>query len=385
MNLKIKQAIRNIITRQLLMIWTSIGLALPLYSQYTVVMPQQTGNIYGLLEMSQTLLINGTANAQSMCYAIIECEKEGVGNIFSLRSPYTELSVGSNALGYQALVNATPITTSPEYYSFTQLGKLPEGRYTLCLSLHQGSNLNPLANQCVSLDISSAGSLVLISPFDEEVLNSFYPNFFWSFNFIPGDYKVSYAIKIAELKDNQTYVDAISFNPVLVFQDNLESPLFNYPTTAFTLNEEGRYVWQIAVSINGKEKYLSEIWMFQYKKEKVEKAKKKPKDEVPDQYPHLQKKLTSATYQFDKNIAFRYNNECRDTILSYAIFKVGSSSKEKLNYPLVKITSGINYIYFPVPKDMKKKNSKPDVFLLTVSNSRKENWKLKFFLTEKTH
>lgn len=352
------------------------------HGQNSIHLLPQSPSGYSLFDLSQTSLINGTPGIQTMCYTIIECEKDGSGISFTLKTPSTDLIPGSNILGYQSLVNAEPLATSPDYFSFTQTGRLPEGKYNLCITLYQALHSTPLARQCISLQVAATGYLILMSPYDKEVLNTFYPNFFWSFNLTPGDFKVTYAIKVSELKAGQTYMDAISFNPPLVYEENLEQTVFNYPSSAFSLNEDGRYVWQVAVYINGKQKYLSEIWMFQYKKNK-EKTTKKPKKELPDQFPHLQRTVASSAYVFDKYIAFRYNNECRDTLLSFAVYKTGEQKSLPLDNPPIRITSGINYIYFPVAKSMKGKNKGKDLYLFEVSNSRKEKWRMKFIISDK--
>ena len=348
-------------------------------AQYTVLPGSANAGGFSLNELAQTTFINSSGQAQSMCYAVIECVEEGAANSFTLRTSNFTLAAGTSKLDYQSIVNAQVLSSSTVYYSFVQTGRLPDGKYNICISLYQTINQTALANQCISLNIASLSSVILISPFDGATLKTFFPDFFWTFPGELPDNKITYSIKVTELKSDQTYADAIQFNAPLIFQTDLQQPIFSYPSSAPVLNEDGKYVWQVSVEINKVPKVLSEIWMFQYKKDAVKKAQKKK--EAVEQYPFLEKNTGSSTYVFADKINFRYKNECIDTVLNYKLFETGNNKKSVLlSTKPVKIKQGINYLSFKVDKEQFAKKDKNAVYMLEVLNTRNETWRLKFVI-----
>lgn len=351
-------------------------------AQYSLLLSRPSGNSYGLTELSQTTMLNNSSATQSMSYLIIDCNEDGRGKIFSLRTSNFDLHPGTNNLSYSSITNAQVVSSSPDYYSFIQTGKLPQGKYTVCFQLYNSVG-NSLASECISTDVTSDGTLILLNPFDAEILNTFNPNLLWSFSgFLNPDERLTYSIKVCELKDGQTYIDAMQFNPPLVFEENLHQTMYTYPVSAPPLNENGKYVWQVQGEVNKIPKYLSEIWMFHYKKDKKQ-MPNIPKKSIPVQYPHLEKTLNSGAYVFSKVISFRYNNECSDTLLTYNLYNVGTKKTFPLSDKPVKLKHGVNHFSFPVPKKLVGRKGEQHVFVLEVSNARKEKWQMKFSINEK--
>lgn len=108
-----------------------------------------------------------------------------------------------------------------------------------------------------------------------------------------------------------------------------------------------------------------------------------PKKSIPVQYPHLEKTLNSGAYVFSKVISFRYNNECSDTLLTYNLYNVGTKKTFPLSDKPVKLKHGVNHFSFPVPKKLVGRKGEQHVFVLEVSNARKEKWQMKFSINEK--
>lgn len=232
---------------------------------------------------------------------------------------------------------------------------------------------------------AATGNVILISPTDGQVINTFNPSFFWTFTGPVGDYQTTYSIKITELREGQTYADAIGLNVPLVFEINLMQPGFMYPFTAPALDENKRYVWQVEASIYGRVKYLSEIWMFRFDKNKTE-SKDEDIKEKPKTYVHLSKGVNNGTHLFTDKVNFRYNNETIDTILDYVIYQTGKKEMMPLTKAPVKMRPGINYISLEAPKNAAQANKKAPTptYILEVRNSRKERWLLKFSVISKS-
>ncbi len=229
----------------------------------------------------------------------------------------------------------------------------------------------------------SPGNLFLVSPSDGQVLNTLYPNFFWSYN-LRGDFRIQYNIRIAELKEGQTYIDAIQLNVPLVAEQNLMSTTFSYPIGAFPLSEDKKYVWQVEATLNGVSNSISEIWMFQYKKENSSDTVRPKKEKELRQYVYLSKSMNAAPHLFTDHLNFVYNNETRDTVLDFHIHKAGQQQETRLELKPVTISSGCNYVSLPLSKNLQRQAKKEqEIFVLKVLNTRKETWLMKFMIIPK--
>lgn len=222
----------------------------------------------------------------------------------------------------------------------------------------------------------------LVSPYDQQVIYTFTPSFFWTFNFT-GDNILDYSIKVSELRPDQTYTDAIQFNPPLVFEQGLQQTSFMYPLSAFPLQDDKKYVWQVEATVGGRVKYLSEIWMFQYKKQVQRDTIKNEKDKDYIQYVLMEHEANAAPYLYTDKINFAYNNETRDTLLKYTIRLEGSKHSIKTELKPLKMTSGYNYYSLDMPKELSRNNKKGTRFFLEVNNSRKELQAIKFSIKQK--
>lgn len=231
--------------------------------------------------------------------------------------------------------------------------------------------------------VNPGGSLALVSPYDEQVVNTLYPVFFWSYN-LRGDFRVEYSIRITELMEGQSYVDAMQLNPTLVFAENLMQPSFTYPVNAFPLSEDKKYVWQVEAKKNGIAENISEIWMFQYKTRQKRDTVLPEKKKETRQYVYLNKTLNSAPHFFSDRINFVYNNEVRDTVLNYQL--INSMNNESVSRALIPlpVRSGYNYLSIEIPRTLQREaKKKQGVYLLQVSNTRKERWAMKFMIVSK--
>lgn len=361
---------------------TAIAVLCSLYlSAQVTIVPAQPGIYgYGYTELSQTNIINTSAGPIQGVYAVIECTS-GSGKVFSIRTTSIDLAPGSNFMNYGQLVSAEQLYATSAYYQMQQTGRLPAGTYNCCINLYRIGSSAGLAQQCVNFTVSVSSTLMLLSPFDKQVLNTFFPSLFWSFSYINPDDIVTYSIKISELKQGQTYIDAISYNLPLVFEENLMQTSYLYPSSALPLEESKKYVWQVEASLLTGKKYLSEIWMFQYKKDRKE--DKVIKEKVSEPYASLTKNLSSVNYAFEEKINFTYNNETKDTVLNYKVFAEGSVQPFMLNADKVKIQHGLNRLSFEIPRTMSAKEASGKSYTLEVYNSRNEVLKMKFYIKQK--
>lgn len=349
------------------------------FGQVTVNIPIQVNGGYTLQELSQTSYLNTSGQKFNACNATITANNTTDGESFTFRTSPFNLPQGSSLPGYNVFIGSSLISPSPDYYELEQNGKFPPGIYNLCISVYDARG-NLLGKACTSLNILNAGNLILISPTDEEILNTFNPTFNWLPLKSLGDNKYIYNIHIAELLPGQSYGDAISLNPPLVYEVNVTGSTFNYPSGAPQLEDSKQYVWQIEANLRNHNITYSEIWMFQYKKSKHTDTITHQKP--PIVYPYVTKKLSSAYYEYSDTINFKYINYANDTTLNYSFKKSGKADTIKLSEKLhLKLKPLTNYIRIPVTDEMKNQK-KNVVYRLEVRNSRNETWTLQFIINK---
>lgn len=227
------------------------------------------------------------------------------------------------------------------------------------------------------------GAVTLVTPTDAQVIYTFTPFFFWTYQGPVGDFETVYSIKITELKDGQTYTDAMGSNVPLVFEEGLKQPSFTYPLSAPALDDDKRYVWQIQAVAGGRVTYLSEIWMFRYKKNVNNTTTEQNSKNVTAQYVHLSKGVNNGSYVFTDKINFRYNNETTDTLLNYVVYREGERPNASLTKAPLKTKPGINYLSIDMPKGMQQNSKGAGGYVLEVYNTRNEKWTMKFTVKSK--
>lgn len=349
-------------------------------AQVTINIPAQTAIGYSLQDLSTTIYINSSGQKYNGCYAEVSADNLNSGQSFMFRTAAFDLPVGSSIPGYAVLVNSTLVKPSDDYYELEQKNKFPAGKYNLCINLHDRRGVL-LTKECILLNILDVGNVILISPTDEEVLNTFTPVLSWMPVHHIGDGKFTYNIHIAELIEGQSYADAISFNPPLVYERDVPAGSFSYPSGAPALEDDKKYVWQVEVAMPDQRIIYSEVWMFQYKKKKqTTDTIIKKKSNI---YPHVTRSMTSALYEFSDAINFKYDNYANDSLLTYTIKKAGhpDTTKSTPNQQ-VRLKPLVNYVSVPLPKDMDKQG-KDAIYMLEIHNSRNEIWLLKFIINNK--
>lgn len=126
---------------------------LSLEAQFNIVIPQQSSTSYGINDLTRIAIVNTSASVRNSCCVIVDCNDAGGGKLFSLKCPIFDLQPGSKYIEYTWITNAQVLSSSPQYYSFIQTGKLPAGNYSLCANLISVATGSSLADECVPLKI----------------------------------------------------------------------------------------------------------------------------------------------------------------------------------------------------------------------------------------
>lgn len=126
-------------------------------------------------------------------------------------------------------------------------GRLPEGKYTACMTLEDMNGLVLVGNVCADFTIIYPEPSHLIFPANQDSVAGEinYPTFQWTPVIVPPAYILNYTLKIVELLPGQTPAQALSANYPHYLNDQLNITSFTYPIEALQFEAGKTYVWQI--------------------------------------------------------------------------------------------------------------------------------------------
>ena len=270
-----------------------------------------------------------------------------------------------NVLGMGYNIDASPNGLLP-------LGDL-EACY--CFMVNRGENIIKLAEECTELVIEPLGPPQLIMPSDQSVIEIKNPQLSW-LPPVPANLfsNLKYDLELVEVLSNQSQEDAIQKNPPLFQQMDVSGTTIRYPLSAPTLQLNKQYAWRVVAKSNESYFGKSETWVFTIKEFQI--ADSLIINSMP--YGELKKEDQNSYAVFSEELKFDYLNETEDTTWNIAVYDLTSSNRKMilLNMDSIPLKAGqnlINYSTKNVPEFVDK-----HLYLLTVVNSRKESWRLRF-------
>lgn len=146
---------------------------------------------------------------------------------------------------------------------FFPMNFLKWGTYEVCFEVFPVSSIEPLSEDCQSVQSNPLTPSFLISPVDKEEVNQLNPLLIWQGpGPLTGAEKVDYKLKLVLVNPGQTEFEAIKRNNAL-FQTFIQGQTnIVYPTSAIPLQYNQWYAWQVKVLQAGQEIGATEIWKF---------------------------------------------------------------------------------------------------------------------------
>lgn len=128
-----------------------------------------------------------------------------------------------------------------------QTGRLLEGDYTVCFIIENVTGAILAQDICADFTILYPSPPQLISPPDEENIDPLvtYPTFQWTPVIVPPAYEIKYTLRIVEILEGQTTLQAISANYPIYENNFIPNSTFIYPIDAPELEPGKNYAWQI--------------------------------------------------------------------------------------------------------------------------------------------
>ena len=233
--------------------------------QVIVKLYQPPPNEWNVADMWQLTLINNSQDSYNV-YLYGTVEEAGAGVIFEGTSATFKVP-----LGFSGPVNRGDLEpvdvgyVNDDYEDIVQkTGTLPAGTYTICVHV-RNFNGDDLGHDCKMQIIAHPSPPALISPVDEANVTEELPVFLW-LPPMPGSEFISYSIKIVELLDGQTPIEAMEANPVWFEETEIQSTSFQFPISARKFEQGITFAWQVTAIAANKNWVIgnSEVWSLIY-------------------------------------------------------------------------------------------------------------------------
>lgn len=304
----------------------------------------------------------------------IVIREDAGGNIGEINVRNVTIRRGMNLYSRSLLKQAQFNFASNELATiFRQTGKLPEGDYEYCYEINVTDSKPAIPQDyyenCFHFSLKPLTPLLLVDPVEGEKICNQKPSFAWQPP-LPLDFKARFQVIVAEVKDKQAPIEALSFNQPVINVSGLAEARLTYPAHVKELQKGKTYAWQVYYSIDRRLVLKSEIWTFKVDCEE-------DKSSVPDEsYRELKNSVEGDYYVAKRKLRFAVNNAYNDGELKYTIAPLDNPVKQITQLPKLKIVTGFNKYSIDLEEYRAFRNGQQ--YLLTVELANGQKLMLRF-------
>lgn len=236
------------------------------YSQYTLDIMRPNEFALKSADLWNCVINNsGNEKPNVFLYGILSEEKKG--KLLEIESGRFALANGItmfNTSNYDALKNEKVLYSDKTFEDHIfRTNSLPNGAYTLCITLVREGSLQQLATSCIDIDVNKMTSMNLILPYDQDSICEQNMMFLWMPISQENSIISSYTLNIYEVLKHQTPIAATLKNAPFYIEKNISSTQFQVPNMIVPFKDKSQYAWQIT-AFDDKNRVLtrSEVWSF---------------------------------------------------------------------------------------------------------------------------
>ena len=239
-------------------------------AQVTVLLHQPPPNRLNVEDLWKIDLTNNTGKTISVKLRGTATESseglifEGSSSVFDLAPGFTKVSIPE--------ISPLDVSYANEKYKeiVTRTGSVPAGDYQVCISVLYAKSGEELGKDCIQQQVAHPTPPQLISPADGANATEEYPIFTWMppVPITPG-HQASYELKIVEVLNNQSPIDAMQSNPAWFEKKGIKTTSLKYSTSARAFEKGKEYAWQVTAEVEDKNWVIgkSGVWRFTYKEQ----------------------------------------------------------------------------------------------------------------------
>lgn len=341
-------------------------------AQVAITLFPSPANQFFIDNLWNTTIINASASAISAQVEFV-IRDNASSPILTIHTPSVNLTSGINHItSVEAQSGKWTWGNSTASLMLQQIGKLPFGAYSFCVSVFSVNN-KLLGNNCEERDIKPISPPQLSSPHNEEEITVTNPLLVWIPPLPMLDINISYALRLVEVSSGQSPQEALLQNPPLLNLQNLSGINLNYPADAQALQQGHEYAWQVGASYQNYNLGTTDIWTF-----KIKKTVEKEEDAVI--YPVASKTSDAKFYVSHGIFHFGYDNKANEKNLTYTIQSVGQNKERLKGLPQVTLKPGMNKIDVDIKHNPGLKSDQ--YYTLFVKDSKGQIFKILYYYTE---
>ncbi|TMI74305.1 MAG: hypothetical protein E6H09_05155 [Bacteroidetes bacterium] len=256
------------------------------------------------------------------------------------------LGKGIKVLGYR---DVEPVQYNYIAAEFTT-NYIPLGSYVACYRVMRNGlkGPEPLADECVRLNISPLSPPLLNTPADRSVLQTIYPQFTWlppspaeMFN------NLNYDLVVAEVSEGQSPAEAVMKNEPVYVNGNIKNPVDIFPSSYSSLKPGKTYAWQVTARNGLNYAAKTEVWTFSIKQPDTGNPM------ISSSYIILRAREESSgiSYISNEELLVKYYSSDNDHETSVRFLSADGKPLRQVNQ---KIVYGDNFLKFKLGKEFQK-------------------------------
>lgn len=300
----------------------------------------------------------------------LNIEDENHRIILSGISNFISFPKGTKVLNYNTVapINYSYNSSSNDFNSWMKVGK-----YNLCYSvlcpIVDGNALNPVAENCLEMNIEPLSPPELNVPEDKSTLYETRPNFLWTppapVNLFS---QLRYEIKLVEVNKYQSAENALLNNNPIYFENGLTNNSKLLPSSYKELVVNKDYAWQVTAYDNS---YSIKTTPYTFKV--IEDSVMAIIERSP--YLNMRENNAEIGIMHQGYIKAVINNSSKDTSATLFVYEDGLFINQ-ITEVHVSIKQGLNYIKQEIKTSKKLDENK--VYDLVWVNSKNQKWVIKY-------
>ena len=219
------------------------------------------------------------------------------------------------------------------------LGTLSFGNYSICYTFI--GNKSQSGVFCTEVNVKPQLPPQLLSPLHTSVISYTNPLLTWIPPTPDLNLNYQYSIRLVELSDNQTCVQALQQNIPIVQERNFEGTSLQVTDIKGLNLEYGKnYCWQVGAYYKNNLLANTEMWQFRVDNTKT------PVSVIDDEQPFyfVKENLDSDNLRVKKVLKLAFDNHFNSSILKYSIYCDDDKERISLEEPTINLKAGINQI-----------------------------------------
>lgn len=321
--------------------------------------------------------INNTSGNEMKIYLEGYAEEEKNGRIVEGQTKVFMMPKGERTYQYEDFKTGS-VRWFPQKTDYKTIiertGTAPDGVYTICMTAkNESGDIVGLENCIIQLIIIPITSEIsLIAPENDTKLENTNPVFIWSPQMPAPKKRVTYSLKLVEVRTGQSLEDAVKRNTAVFEETGIITTQYKYPAKGQILKEGIKYAWMIIT-----DNIISEVWSFTISPSEEE--KKPPVVNAVNYYYDLSKEITgNYIIEYRDTLKIQFINNYAS--VSKIIFHIYNAETLVLINPKVKSNIKLNNIngLNRISIYLGSYNLKPDKLYLLIVSDFKSNYYMNF-------